>query len=54
MPTEKKVTILARHRVEYSTRTHGLPQNLPAIHFTKTDSGCQKYTSTVTYCVPSK
>ncbi|KAK6782243.1 hypothetical protein RDI58_020039 [Solanum bulbocastanum] len=44
MPTKKKVTILASRRVEYSARIHGLPQNLPTIHFTKTNSGCQSIT----------
>ncbi|KAG5607147.1 hypothetical protein H5410_028639 [Solanum commersonii] len=44
IPTEKRVALLALRRVEYSARTHALPQNLAAVHFTKTDSGRQSRT----------
>ncbi|XP_015161034.1 uncharacterized protein [Solanum tuberosum] len=44
IPTEKRVALLALRRAEYSARTHALPQNLAAVHFTKTDSGRQSIT----------
>jgi len=44
IPTEKKVALMALRRAEYSARTHALPQNLAAVHFTETDSGRQSIT----------
>ncbi|KAG5568887.1 hypothetical protein H5410_064096 [Solanum commersonii] len=41
IPTEKRVALLALRRAKYSALTHALPQNLTAVHFTKTDSGRQ-------------
>ncbi|KAK6776395.1 hypothetical protein RDI58_027396 [Solanum bulbocastanum] len=47
MPTEKKATILARCRAEYSARTHGFPENLAVLHFTPSHSNCQNKPSPV-------
>ncbi|KAG5569583.1 hypothetical protein H5410_059349 [Solanum commersonii] len=44
IPIATRVALLALHQREYSAQTHALPQNVAALHFTKTHSGRQSIT----------